>query len=48
MLCYFVISSVESLGLAYMKREHQEEMKRLEQRRHRRHRTSTVPEEQEE
>ncbi|KAI9495568.1 hypothetical protein BDB00DRAFT_813864 [Zychaea mexicana] len=35
MLCYFVISSVESLGLAYMKREHQEEMKRLEQRRHR-------------
>ncbi|KAI8148582.1 hypothetical protein BJV82DRAFT_592636 [Fennellomyces sp. T-0311] len=33
MLCYFVISSVESLGLAYMKREHEEEMKRLEQRR---------------
>ncbi|KAI7883448.1 transmembrane protein 49-like protein [Lichtheimia hyalospora FSU 10163] len=33
MVCYFVVSSIESLGLAYMKREHQEEMKRLEQRR---------------
>ncbi|KAI9268099.1 hypothetical protein BDA99DRAFT_535614 [Phascolomyces articulosus] len=47
MLCYFVISSVESLGLAYMKREHQEEMKRLEQRhQQQQRRTSTVPEEE--
>ncbi|KAL1931995.1 hypothetical protein VTP01DRAFT_9051 [Rhizomucor pusillus] len=33
MLCYFVISSVESLGLAYMKREHEREIKRLERQR---------------
>ncbi|KAI9017943.1 hypothetical protein CLU79DRAFT_762317 [Phycomyces nitens] len=30
MICYFVISSIESLGLSYMKRKHKEEMKRLE------------------
>ncbi|KAI7850401.1 hypothetical protein BDC45DRAFT_518239 [Circinella umbellata] len=44
-LCYFIISSIESLGLAYMKREHQEEMKQLEQSRHR---VSIVPEEEQE
>ncbi|KAG0171739.1 Vacuolar membrane protease [Apophysomyces sp. BC1034] len=30
MLCYFVISSIESLGLAFMKKQHEEEVKRLE------------------
>ncbi|KAL0080539.1 hypothetical protein F4703DRAFT_1869222 [Phycomyces blakesleeanus] len=30
MIFYFIISSIESLGLAYMKRQHKEEMKRLE------------------
>ncbi|KAF7721810.1 Vacuolar membrane protease [Apophysomyces ossiformis] len=33
MLCYFVISSIESLGLAFMKKQHEEEMKRLERQR---------------